>query len=105
MGVHSNANEGADETKKYFSEHHFRFPIYQDDRAKFADALGALKTPHVFLVSPSGEVLFSGGVDDSRESPSTAKNNYLETAFQQVASGQKPNPAEVKAMGCFIARP
>jgi len=104
IGVHANANESVSEARARFEDVKLGFPIVQDDGAKIANLFGALKTPHVFIVSPSGEVLFSGGVDDSRTGLNP-KHRYLEDALAALAEGKIPKEKEVRTLGCVIERP
>jgi peroxiredoxin len=103
VGVHSNADETAEFAAPVFHKLRLPFPVVHDPGAKIADAYGALKTPHVFVVH-HGEIVFSGGVDDSQASD-TARKHYLRDALGAVAAGRKPEHAQVRALGCQIKRP
>ena len=105
LGIHSNQDES-----KILSLSHFAppasnlpFPVLEDKEAKIASELHAMKTPHVFVLNPKGEILFQGGVDDSHIAQ-TAKVHHLENALEAIQNGKKPDPAEVRVMGCVIKR-
>jgi peroxiredoxin len=103
IGIHSNQDESTSEAETHFKQVSLPFPVLQDDGAKLANALGALKTPHVYVLSPSGELLFQGGVDDSHIAQ-IAKKPYLKNALLQIQQGQRPDPSEVRVLGCVIKR-
>ncbi|MBI3543742.1 MAG: redoxin family protein [Deltaproteobacteria bacterium] len=104
LGVHANANEPEAEARAHFERSKLPFQVVQDDGARLADELGALKTPHAFVVAPGGELLFSGGVDEVR-SGEAPKHHYLASALQAVSQGKLPEPREVRTLGCKIERP
>jgi peroxiredoxin len=103
IGIHSNQDESPSSARAHFEKAGLPFPVLQDSGAKIANALGALKTPHAYVLSPKGEILFQGGVDDSHIARD-AKKFYLKTALSQIEQGQKPDPAEVRVLGCVIER-
>lgn len=104
VGVHSNANESVALAREHFERAGLPFPVLQDNGAKLADELGALKTPHVFVLDKAGKILFSGGVDDSK-SGLAVERHYLLSALSRINEGKPADPSEVKTLGCVIERP
>lgn len=104
IGIHSNANESITAAREHFLNARLPFEVAADRSAAFADLLKALKTPHAYIISPSREILYQGGVDDSH-SPQTAKNRFLRDALAAVERGEQPSPSETRTLGCFIKRP
>lgn len=102
-GVHSNADEDQALAASHFKESALPFPVLQDSDQKLANAFGAFKTPHVFIVSPKGEILYQGGVDETHIA-ALAKKPYLKNALLAVAQGHEPDPKEVRVLGCAIKR-
>ena len=51
VAIHSNADESAECSQAHFGSNALSFPVLQDTSANFADAFGALKTPHAFVVN------------------------------------------------------
>lgn len=103
VGVHSNADERPTETKEHFEKAKLAFPVIQDPKNKWANELGALKTPHAFVFNSSGELLYQGGVTDSHVGPS-AKKQFLKEVLEDVEAGKVPRIKEGRALGCFIQR-
>ncbi|MBC7386965.1 MAG: redoxin family protein [Cryobacterium sp.] len=107
IGIHSNRDETAEFAKAHFQSLHLPFPVIEDGQANetppLATAYGALKTPHAFVVSPSGEILYSGGVDDSKDATRATKL-FLKDALIAVATGKKPEVTESRTLGCVIQR-
>lgn len=103
VAIHSNQDEDEAITKDHFTNSQLPFPVIQDSDTRYANQLGALKTPHVFVLAPSGEIAFQGGVDDSADA-SRAQKHYLRDALTALQSGRSPDIKEARALGCVIKR-
>jgi len=107
IGIHSNANETEQEGQKRWrrgNQDLLGFPVVRDPGLKWADAFGAVKTPHVFVVDrATRKILYRGGVDDSSH-PTQARKHYLKDLVSGLMAGQMPPFQETRALGCRIAR-
>lgn len=103
VGIHSNIDESLAMSKKYFAAQSMSFPVIQDDKAVFADAFKALKTPHAYILSPSGEILFQGGVTNSANGKD-AKVHYLADALEDLRQDRKIKNTNARTLGCAIMR-
>lgn len=103
VGIHSNADETAEETQKHFQTSQLPFPVLADRGSHWANHWGALKTPHVFVVSKEGTILYQGGVTDSHVGPS-AKKHFLKEVLEDLENNRPSRHKEGRALGCYIAR-
>lgn len=103
IGLNSNKNTSKENAKKYFNKFKIKFPILLDKKLEFANAYGALKTPHVFIVNKAGEIIFQGGATNSRNTKRATKF-YLSNALEQLSNGKKLKIKNAKALGCYIQR-
>ena len=103
MGFHSNKAISRGVAETYFSNYEIDFPILLDRKLKFANMFKALKTPHVFVVNNNGDVLYHGGVTNSRFFKN-AKSFFLEEALKDIKNGINPKRSHARALGCYIAR-
>lgn len=103
IGIHSNQNESIAEAQQHFKKSPIQFSVLHDDKARLANIFRALKTPHVFVLSEKQEVLYAGGVDDSRD-VNNAKQEYLANALQAIVEHKPIANREVKTLGCAIVR-
>lgn len=103
LAVHSNADESVDEAKEYFKQAKLPFDVLRDENSKIANLLSASKTPHAFLISPKGDILYNGGVTDSSDGR-LAKEFYLRKAIEDFLLGKKVNHAKTRTLGCVISR-
>jgi hypothetical protein len=103
VAFHSNVNEDIQSSKTFFRAANLEFPVIQDTNAKIADAFKAFKTPHVFILNPKGEIIFQGGVDNSKIAEK-ASRFYLKEALEAIELGKLPKEKEVRVLGCEIKR-
>jgi alkyl hydroperoxide reductase subunit AhpC len=79
--------------------------ILLDPTGEVGRAFGAESTPHMFCISPEGQIVYQGGVDDKRSKDpadvATARNYVREVL--DAALAKKPIPiAEAPAFGCSV---
>ena len=103
-GILSNADENESVAKVHFQTVQLPFPILRDKNTQIADRLGANRTPHAFVLSPAGEILFQGGGDDAKDA-SKAQRHYLREALERLSQGKLPEVREARSLGCKITRP
>lgn len=100
VGVYSSAVEN-EEFREYFKVKDFGMPVFRDAKYFYANELGALATPHAFVINKKGEVLYKGGVTSS----SNAKKNsdqLLKSALIQIEQKKEVKPSETRVLGCPI---
>ena len=103
VGIHSNMDEPESQSEEYFKKLKLSFPVIQDNDAKYADQFAAFKTPHTFVLSQKGEVLYQGGVSNSHDIKKSDKL-FLREALEDISKGQKIRNTEGRTLGCFIVR-
>lgn len=86
-------------------EKQYPFPYLKDETQDVYRAYGATRTPHVFLLQNKNgtfEVAFIGAIDDNAMDPRAVSERYVDQAIRALETGGKPDPAQVKAIGCTI---
>jgi peroxiredoxin len=104
VGINSNKAELAPEVAAHAKEHGFTFSVVKDEGNKVADAYGAQKTPEVFVLSPKGDLLYHGRIDESQDDPKGVKSPDLRNALDAILAGKAVPAPETKAFGCTIKR-
>lgn len=66
---------------------------------------GAKTTPHMYIIDPSGKLIYAGGIDDKRSTNiddiKTAKN-YVRVALDEALAGKSVTVASSVPYGCSI---
>jgi DNA-binding ferritin-like protein (Dps family) len=83
----------------------YQFYYALDEGAKFADAFGATRTPHIYLFNSEMELVYRGAIDDNAKSAEDVENPYLKNAIKNLAKGNKIDPQTTKSLGCTIKWP
>lgn len=84
----------------------YNAPYLIDQNHVLADAFGARTTPHVYLFDAKGKLVYKGAIDDRYEGgkKNQPEINWLETAMNQLAKGEKVTPSTTREIGCSIKR-
>jgi peroxiredoxin len=76
-----------------------------DPEGKVGRAYGAKNTPHMFVISPEGKVVYEGAID-SKATPNPAdipsSTNYVKVALDESLSGKAVSKANTKPYGCSV---
>ncbi len=83
-------------------EKQFPFVYLYDETQEIAQAYGALKTPHVYLLDSKRVVRYIGAIDDNSEDAAAVEDKYLENAVDALLAGKEVAVQETKAIGCGI---
>ncbi len=107
--VYADADIGRDEAGKHAKEFGYTCPAILDPQMKLAQQVGATIKPEAAVLSPKGELLYRGRIDDlyidfgkKRLKPTT---HDLNAAIDAVLAGQAVPVALTKALGCYIDLP
>ncbi|MES2767597.1 MAG: thioredoxin-like domain-containing protein [Bdellovibrionota bacterium] len=100
VGIYSSAEEN-EEFREYFRMKDFGMPVLRDAKYTFANELGALSTPHAFVINKKGEILYKGGVTSSSKAKK-GSDQLLNTALKQIEEKKEVSPKETRVLGCAI---
>jgi hypothetical protein len=76
-----------------------------DEPGTVGRAYGAKTTPHMYIIDPSGKVVYNGAIDDKRSTDladvKTAKN-FVVAALEEMKAGKAVTTASTTPYGCTI---
>jgi peroxiredoxin len=108
FGVHCDPTVTAATASTHARKYGLRFPILLDPTQQLARDSGVRVTPEAVLVSPAGNVLYRGRIDDryavDGKRRDTPQSLDLERALDAVLAGGQPPVSETKAFGCPLPR-
>ena len=79
----------------------FNFDYLYDEDQSFVRALGAERTPEVFVFDGDRRLVYHGAIDDSRDETAVT-SNYLRDALDALLEGARPPVTETPAVGCSV---
>ena len=79
-------------------------PILLDETGAVGKAYGAKTTPHMYVIDPSGQLVFAGAFSNAPLGSVTGDRevNHVDDALVAVASGQPVTNPHPKAWGCSV---
>jgi len=104
LAIDSNSIYDDDEIRRVRGARQIPFPVLRDRGAVVADLYGAKTTPHCFIVSPDGILVYEGAVDDQSWSNTKPTVNYLEQVLAALTAGNPSPFTEVEPFGCSVKR-
>lgn len=79
--------------------------VLLDTDGKVGKLYGAKTTPHMFIVSPQGLLIYQGAIDDKasadQEDIKTSKN-YVKAALDEAIAGKAVSEPSTKSYGCSV---
>jgi peroxiredoxin len=76
-----------------------------DEPGAMGMAYGAKVTPHMYVIDPTGKVVYNGAIDDKRstnpEDVKTSKN-FVVAALEELKAGKPVSTASTTPYGCTI---
>ena len=80
----------------------FNFPYLRDDSQEVVRALGAVRTPEVFLFGPEQTLVYHGRIDDNPGNPAKVKSHDLRRALDEVLAGKPVSVPKTVPVGCTV---
>jgi peroxiredoxin len=104
VGINSNADTDIEQIEKYATERKLPWPILKDVGNKYADAIGAGRTPEFFVLDRDLKVAYHGAYDNRKTPPVAGSQNYVRKTVDALLAGKPVEPTEMDAFGCAITR-
>jgi peroxiredoxin len=104
LGIDSNVNYSMREIRAAVKERGVRFPVLRDEGTRMADRLGAVTTPHVYVIDATGRLAYQGAVDDRTFRQKEATVQYVDEALAAILTGKQAVVTETQPYGCTIVR-
>lgn len=94
-----------DRNRLFWQRNQMRVPLLMDPTGLVGRTWQAKMTPHVFVVSPSGLVVYGGALDNAplgKVRDEATKTNYVEEAIRDLRNGHAVTASETKPYGCPV---
>jgi peroxiredoxin len=90
-----------EEMRKRALQSGYNFPYLKDEDRQLARSLGAITTPHAFVLDRERVVRYKGRVDNARQKALVTVND-LRNALDDLLSGREVRQKETESFGCGI---
>lgn len=89
--------------REFRKSHELSQPILGDFDGEVAHAYGAQTTPHMFVISAGGVIVYAGAIDDDPRGVKGADRiNYVAAALDQLLAGKPVATPETRPYGCSV---
>lgn len=107
--INSNEGKRADEDsfeamQKHAKEMGYTMPYLLDKNSELANAFGANRTPHVYLLDKDLKLVYKGSIDNAWDPKRTEEINSLKNAIANVSNDEIVKVSTTVAVGCSIKR-
>jgi peroxiredoxin len=93
--------DSLDAMRRFVHEQSWPMPYLHDEAQEAARALGAERTPHVYVLDGEQRLVYRGAPDADHEEPGQDAR-WLRDALDAVLAGGEPERAETPARGCSV---
>ena len=79
--------------------------ILIDEAGIMGRSYGAKTTPHMFVISPEGHIVYAGAIDDNDSADSTViakSKNHVAAALDEAMAGKKVSITSTRPYGCGV---
>ena len=83
------------------------YPILVDESGSVGKAYGATNTPHMFVVSKDGKLVYKGAIDNSPDAERGSPQGgvlveYVSATVEDLAAGRPVRTPQTRAYGCGV---
>lgn len=96
-----------EEMQKLAKKKKYAFPYLFDKGQIVTNVYGAMKTPHIFIVSNTAKgyvIEYTGAIDNDTEGIKATRTRYAEDVIASLMKNEKPAVTATKAIGCTVKR-
>jgi peroxiredoxin len=104
LAVETNKDNPPENIKKYAAENQLEFPILKDTANAYANAVGAARTPEIYVFDANGKLVYHGAFDNRKTPATKGDTNYVKNALDDLLAGRPVRNAEIPAWGCAVNR-
>lgn len=107
VGVISNRQDSLQKIGAFVDRQSLPYPVLKDPGNRFADRLGAERTPEVFVFDGERQLRYWGRIDDQYGigySRDQADKRELVSALDDLLDGRPVATAQTRSVGCIIGR-
>jgi peroxiredoxin len=79
--------------------------VLLDPAGTMGNAYGAKTTPHMYVISPDGQLVYNGAIDDkptTDQADVATANNFVSAALKEAMAGKAVTTATTRPYGCGV---
>lgn len=104
LSIDSHKNTTPEEIKQYAEKTELTYVVLKDEGNKYADAVGAQRTPEIFIVNKDRKLMYHGGPNNQKDPDDAEFQDYVKTALDEILAGEEVTTPKTSTWGCTIKR-
>jgi peroxiredoxin len=90
--------------RQWAADQSIAYPVLNDASGATGHAYHATNTPHMFIVSTDGTLLYQGGIDNDPHGDKSPGDriNYVHQALDEILANKAVSTPRTKAYGCTV---
>ena len=108
LAVNSTSHTTPEANKKFAEKQELPYPILDDRSGRVGRAYGARTTPHMYIISPGGRIVYEGAIDNSplgKTPEGKELINYVDKALGEMITGKMVSTKNIEPYGCSVKYP
>jgi peroxiredoxin len=105
LAINSTNHATPEANQAFAAKHNLPYPILDDRAGTVGRAYGAKSTPHIFIISPRGNIVYNGAIDNSplgKTADGEKPVNYVDQTLAELVAGKDISIHETKPYGCSV---
>lgn len=105
LAINSTSHTTPSANQTFAAKHKLPYPLLDDRSGEVGRMYGAKTTPHVFVISPNGGIVYDGAIDNSPLGKTVAGQepvNYVDKVLADVTAGRDVSVESTKPYGCSV---
>jgi peroxiredoxin len=103
MAINSTHYMNKNDDQNWIHKFKVGYPILDDSAGRVGRLYGAKTTPNMYIIDPSGILVYSGAIDDDPRGSRDGKAlNYVYQALEEILAGKPVTIAKTKPYGCSV---
>ena len=108
LAVNSTSHTTPEANKEFAEQQKLPYPILDDRSGRVGHAYGAKTTPHMYIINPSGRIVYEGAIDNSplgKTPEGEELINHVDKALGEMITGKMVSTKETNPYGCTVKYP
>jgi peroxiredoxin len=108
LAINSTSHTTPEANKEFAEKQKLPYPILDDRSGRVGRAYGAKTTPHIYIISPRGRIVYDGAIDNSplgKTPEGKELTNYVDKALGEMITGKMVSIKKIEPYGCSVKYP
>ena len=103
MAINSTHYMHKEDDQNWINKFKVGYPILDDSSGSVGKLYDAKTTPNMYIIDPSGILVYSGAIDDDPRGSKDGKAlNYVDQALEEILAGKTVTISQTKPYGCSV---